>query len=115
MAFTEATVTHTFKNADGTPASGSIIFTLSERMTNGGVTIVPATVTANLNAEGKLSQKLTANNDTTTTPQHARWRVDFHIIGEPEPPMPLEYFITVPTGGGEVDLGGLLPQQTTGG
>lgn len=112
MSFTEATITHTFRNADGTPASGAITFTLTERMTNDGVTIVPAEITAALNAEGKLSQKLTANNDPGTIPQDALWRVDWRIQG---PPMPESYFITVPSGGGTVDLGTLLPQQPHGG
>lgn len=112
MAFTTRTITHTFVNADGTPASGSVEFTLTKRMTNGGVTIVPAKITAPLDTEGKISQSLTVNTDVDTIPQDASWRVDWRIMGSP---MPESYFITVAPGEGSVDLGSLLPQQPIGG
>lgn len=111
MSFTRATVTHTFENADGTPASGAVTFTLTKRMTNGTTTIVPSEITANLNSEGKLSQALTANDDPGTIPSDAQWRVDLRILGAPSEP----YFITVPTGGGTADLGSLLPTRPVGG
>lgn len=109
--FSTCQITHSFANADGTPASGSITFYLTKRMTNGSQTIVPAEVTANLDSSGDLSQSLTANNDTGTVPGDAQWRVEFRILGaETE-----TFFITVPTGGGTVDLGSLLPQNSIGG
>lgn len=66
MSFSTATITHTFSNADQTPASGSIEFTLSDLMTNGTGTLVPASITANLNSSGQLSQPLTSNVDPAT-------------------------------------------------
>lgn len=111
MAFSTATITHTFENADGTAGSGSLTFTLTKRMTNGTTTLIPSSITANLNASGQLSQSLTANNDAGTVPQDAQWRVDFRLLGaETE-----TFYIVVPTGGGTVDLGSLLPQQPIGG
>lgn len=111
MSFTEAEIEHTFKNADLTAGSGSVTFTLTKRMTNSGVTIVPATITANLNSEGKLAQKLTANDDTGTVPEDVQWRVDFRVLGDQAD----TFYIRVPSGGGKVDLGSLLPDQPTGG
>jgi hypothetical protein len=109
--FSSVTVTHTFSNADLTPASGSIEMSLTKRMTCGSTTIVPASITANLNSEGKLSQALTANNDAGTVPEDSQWRVDFRILGAEQE----TFYIVVPTGGGTVDLGSLLPQQPQGG
>lgn len=112
MAFTSATVTHNFTNPDTTPASGQVIFSLSKRMTNGTASVVPGvTIAAALNASGQLSQTLYANNDSGTIPQDAQWRVDIRV-GTSEDDV---FWITVPTGGGTVDLGSLLPQQTIGG
>lgn len=111
MAFTQATVTHTFVNPDSTPASGQVTFTLSKRMTNGTQSVMPGvTVTAALDASGHLSQLLYANNDTGTIPADAQWRVDIRVGVEDDGP----YFVTVPTGGGTVDLGTLLAQTPDG-
>ena len=106
MAFTTRQVTHTFQNADGSFASGTVTFNLTKRMTNGTQTIVPAAeVTGTLNATGALSVTLTANNDTGTFPADAQWRVTFRLAGcDVE-----QFFITVPSGSGSLDLGGLLP------
>ena len=96
MAFTEATITHTFKNADGTASSGQIQFTLTKRITNGNETITPSTITANLDASGKLSVVLKSNVDTGTLPEDSEWRMDWRILGaEPE-----TFTIVVPSGGG---------------
>ncbi|GAC1535723.1 MAG: hypothetical protein NVS3B1_30050 [Marmoricola sp.] len=111
MPFSAATITHTFQNADLTPASGSITCRLSGRMTNGTTTIVPAEITANLNASGVLSQSLTSNVDVGTTPQNTEWQVDIRILGAQQE----TFSIIVPTGGGTVDLGTLLPNQSIGG
>lgn len=106
MAFTTRTITHAFKNADGTAASGKVTFDLSSRITNSGTTIVPVEVTATLDATGAMSAALVANDDAATTPAGSQWRVTLRILGaEPE-----TYFITVPSAGsGSVDLGTLLP------
>lgn len=112
MAFTQATITHTFTNPDSTPASGSVTFTLSKRMTNGTISIVPGvTVTIGLSSSGQLSQVLYANTDAGTVPSDAQWRVDIRVNNTEDGP----YWITVPAGGGSVDLGALLPQAPDGG
>jgi hypothetical protein len=108
VSFSAATVTHSFENADATAASGSVQFTLTGAMTNGTTTIVPASVTANLNNSGVLSQSLTSNVDTGTVPaapSNTQWRVDLRILGAQEE----SFFIVVPTGGGTVDLFSLIP------
>lgn len=105
MAFTTRTITHTFQNADTTPASGSVTFNLTKRMTNAGTTVLPSEVTGSLNGSGALSVVLTANNDAGTVPADAQWRVTFRILGCAE-----EVFnVTVPSGSGTIDLGTLLP------
>ena len=111
MAFTQSTVTHTFLNADQTPASGTITFQLSKRITNGTTSIVPAEITSNLNVSGQLSVALTSNADAATTPTDSEWLVTFRILGASVE----EFAITVPVGPGSVDLGSLLPQQPLGG
>jgi hypothetical protein len=111
VAFTKRTITHTVENADGTPGSGSITFTLTKRATNGTTTILPSEITANLNSEGKLSQELIANTDSETIPTDTQWRVDFRLLGD----SPETFYITVPSGSGSIDLGTLLPQQPSGG
>lgn len=114
MAFTTQTITHTFENADGTAASGSLTFTLLGRMTNGSTTLIPAELTANLDGSGHLSQVLTSNQDAGTLPQDVQWRVDFRITAAGSP-VTESFFITVPPGPGTTDLGTLLPQQPIGG
>lgn len=105
MSFTTATIGHNFTNADQTPASGQIKFTLTKMVTNGTTSLVPASITASLNASGVLSQVLTSNADPATTPTDSQWRVDIDILGAPNQ----SYFIVVPTGGGSIDLGTLMP------
>lgn len=112
MAFTTRTITHTFKNVDGTAGSGTLVFSLTKRMTNGTQTYLPAAVTATLDGSGNLSVTLPCTTDATTSPQDALWRVDFHLsyLGtQNEEPY---YFPLAP--GASVDLGSLLPQGTIG-
>lgn len=112
MSFSQATITHSFLNPDSSPASGSVVFTLEKRMTNGTQSIMPGvTITSALDAQGNLSQSLYANDDTGTVPTDAQWRVDIRVGLEDDGP----YFITVPSGGGTVDLGSLLPSQPQAG
>jgi hypothetical protein len=115
VSFSQTTVTHVFEGADGSAASGSVTFTLTERMTQSGITILPAEITANLDASGHISQALTSNQDPGTIPQNAQWRVDWRISSATGSPVTESFFITVPPGPGTVDLGSLLPQQPIGG
>lgn len=106
MAATVRTITHTFENADGTPASGTLTFRLTKRITNGAMTYVPATITANLTGTGALLVSLLANDDPTSFPLDSRWVVTFRILGSDSE----EFVITVPSAGtGPIDLGTLLP------
>lgn len=107
-SFSTSTLTHTFANADGSAATGFVVFTLDEEMTNGTTTIMPTRFEAQLSNEGMLSVSLVSNLDTNTTPPppwNTRWRVDFHITGSSQ----REYFFTVPAGGEAFDLFDLLP------
>jgi hypothetical protein len=74
MSFTPITVTATRRNADNTPATGNITFTLNAEMTNGTESVQPAPITGVLNDLGELVGQnqealiLLANNDVGTTP-----------------------------------------------
>ena len=105
MAFSAASVTHTFLNADGTAASGVVECTLTKRIANSGTSIAPNSVTYALSSSGTLTAVLTSNVDAATVPTDSQWRVDIRILGTE---IETDYII-VPTGGGSVDLGSLLP------
>ena len=115
MAFTTRTITHTFQGADGSAATGSVTFRLTKRMTNGTVSILPAEITANLDASGNLSQVLTSNQDQGTFPLDAQWEIDWRMASASGSPVTETFYITVPPGPGSSDLGILLPQQPIGG
>lgn len=111
MAFTSITITHTFLNADGTPASGTVRWSLSGRMTNSTQSIMPSgPKNVSLNGSGVMSVVLPANDDTGTTPIGVEWQVTIAVTGCSEE----QYLVTVPHSapGGTIDLGQLLPQQT---
>lgn len=111
MAFTHKKLQEVFKNADGTAASGALQFTLLKRMTQPGETIVPSTITSNLNTSGELSVEVTSTEDSETVPTDARWRVDYRILGDAAE----SFEIKVPAGSGTVNLSTLLPNQPIGG
>ena len=106
--FTQATITHTFLNADDSVATGKLTFTLDDQMTNGTSTVMPTRFEVTLNGSGAFSQLLYSNVDPGTTPPppwQTRWRVDFHITGASQ----RTYWIEIPTGGGTIDLFTLIP------
>ena len=105
MAFTSASVTHQFNYADGTPASGTVEFSLTKRIANGGTSVAPTSVSYPLSSSGSLVAVLVSNSDTGTAPTDSQWRVDIRIQGTE---IETDY-IVVPTGGGTIDLGSLLP------
>ena len=108
MAFSEQTVFHRYLEADNlTPCAGTVEFTLSVEMTNGGVTLMAGTgVTAQLDASGNVSQSLVSTQDPTTQTQGTPvWRCDERIVGSPVNP----WFFVLPPGPGTVDLGTLMP------
>ena len=106
MAFTTATLQHSFINADGTPSSGTVECTISQAMTNGGVTVVPAAhVASTLSPTGMLNQSLVSTIDAGTYPQGCLWRFDFRIAGASIE----SFYAPVPSGGVTIDLGQLMP------
>ena len=111
MALSSCQIVHQFNNADGTAASGSVSFLLTKRLTNSGTSIIPASVTVNLNGTGGLSASLYSNVDAGTTPGDSEYMVTFRLLGGQQE----EFAIVVPVGPGPVDLGSLLPTNTTGG
>lgn len=112
MAFSVVSITHAFNNPDGTPASGSCIFTLEKRMSQPGQSIVPGvSVTANLNASGQLAASLYSTQDPTTVPTDVTWRVDIRVNNEEDGP----YFFPLPPSSSPVDLYSLLPQTAQAG
>jgi hypothetical protein len=68
MALTKVTVTGSWKNENETPATGTVTFTLSHRLTNGEKLLTTLPIVATLNAEGKISLELYATDDAATEP-----------------------------------------------
>ncbi len=106
--FTQITVTGTFTNSDGTAAAGEVVFTLSKPMNNNDVIEEVSPVVVTLSGAGTISQVLSANDDTGTTPTDAQWVVIENITGASH----REYNVTIPhtAPGGTVDLSTLDPQ-----
>lgn len=108
MAFSSVTVTHTYTNLDGTPASGSVEFALTGAMRNGGVTLAASNpLIANLDSSGALSVALPATDDPATVPQGRMYTVTERIAGAREE----TYTVSVPSAsaGQSIDLGSLYP------
>lgn len=103
MAFTTVTVTGTY-DVQGNPASGTLTFTLTAPMSNSNVSVVPQPIRVTL-ANGSFSVSLYANDDTATVPQGVSWGVTEQISGA----QPRDYFITVPSADGTVDISTLTP------
>lgn len=90
---------------DGEPAKGFVIFTaspiklLDASASPAPVTILPAPVVANLNAEGYIEGfagnagvRLVATDDPDLNPQDWTWRVDFRLTDETDVPLTLPSF-----------------------
>jgi hypothetical protein len=56
---------------------------------------------------GSIALAQTATGTTPGSPNNTQWRVDIRIVGAKV----VTYYITVPAGGGSVDLYSLIPQQ----
>lgn len=110
MSFSYSVVSHVFSNANNTPASGSIEFSLLTRMSQPGTTIMPGSITCTLDGTGAFSQSLASNLDAATVPQDGQWRVNINVMGaEAE-----TFFIVIPSGSAPYDLMALLPQNPLG-
>lgn len=105
MSFSQVVITHTFLNPDGSTATGLVSFKHTGRMTNGTSTIMPQQLDATLNTGGALSQAVTSTEDTGTVPNDVMCQVTIHLTGSDG----VTYEVAVPSGGGTVDLGSLLP------
>lgn len=103
--FTEVTVTGTFTGESGSPAAGSLTFTLTQPMTNGDVVVPPKPLTVTLNEHGSFSVILFANDDEATVPQGAQYGVTEQVTGA----QPRDYCILVSHAATPVDISTLMP------
>lgn len=103
MAFSCQTVTGSFPGQ-----SGSVTFTLTEEISNAGMTLVAGVQrVAALDASGNVSAVLTSTLDPGTASQgNPSWRCDERLVGLPE----TSWFFSLPPGPGTVDLSTLRPQ-----
>jgi hypothetical protein len=103
---TTRTVQGTFVTYSGTPASGSVSFTISSVLTNAGANqiIVPSTITATLDGSGSFSVQLVATNDPdlspgftyTVTENIGTSRRTFSLAIPESSPDPLDYATVAP-------------------
>lgn len=101
MAFTQVTVTGTYPGC-----SGTVTFTLTGPMQNGGEIVLPQPIVASLDSNGGLSVSLLATDDIDTQPQAVMYGVTETILGA----QPRDSFIDVPSGlGSSLLLTDLLP------
>lgn len=105
MPFSTTPLAHSFLNGDGTPASGQVSAVLSARMSNGGTTIIPTTVTASLDSTGAVSLRVASNLDPGTVPADVTWQVTLRILGASEE----TFDVVVPVSSTAVDLASLFP------
>jgi hypothetical protein len=112
MAVTSILVTGTYLQPDTQAGQGSIVFTLTEQITNGTEIVPPTPVTATLDEFGRLTfdgatgVPLAANNDPGTTPEGSQYSVQEYLSPDP----PESYLITVPydAAGGTTDISELI-------
>jgi hypothetical protein len=99
VAFTQVAVTGTYQYADGTPASGAVVFTPTAVMRN-GAHVVEASRTVQIVA-GAISTTLAATDNPGTTPTGVSYQVTTHIAGARARET---YYLEVPYNGGAIDL-----------
>jgi hypothetical protein len=89
MAFTNITVTGTWKRADGSAAEGYVLAKLSVPLVNGAAQADVAPIRGALNAKGELKSQaeapfvLVANDDTGTEPTGSSYQFTLLLDGEP--------------------------------
>ena len=99
--WTQVTVTGTYTNRDGTPASGWITFESRQRVIIGGQVIVPKTITVKLDGTGSFSESIPATNDPDLSVTGWAYLVTEHLDeGGGRPPFLLE----VPYTSGSINL-----------
>jgi hypothetical protein len=107
---------------DGEPAKGFVIFTaspvkiLDASASPAPVTILPAPVVANLNADGYIEGytgdagvRLVATNDSDLNPLNWTWEVDFRLTDEDGNPITLPSFSFALPAGSTTDLTTVSP------
>lgn len=109
MAFTLVTVTCTYQYQDETPASGTVSFTLSVPVANSGLLLSGREQTVTLDASGKISLVLPANDDPGTIPAGSSYLVKERIAGSPV----RVYSIVIPHTAASLDLSTVAPAFTT--
>jgi hypothetical protein len=113
MAFTPVTVFRPYFNPDGSPATGSVTFTVTDEIAQVGVGAVPCSqVEAVLGADGTpgyLSVTLYANDDSSTEPSGTGYNVVENIDYANQ----LPYQIVVPNTSSRIDLSSLAHVTTT--
>lgn len=104
MAFTPVTVTATFAAEQGVPSSGSVEFTLTSAMSNGGV--VHSAVTQSMAiVNGVGSIVLNANTDVGTVPSNTGYRVTEYVNGS----RPRTYAVILSAAAPTVALASMIP------
>jgi hypothetical protein len=105
MAFTQITVSGTYKTADGTAAAGSVTFTPVVAMSNSNV-VVSAPVVGQLNGFGVVSVSLAATTDPGTTPTGNTYEVVEYLNNSGGV---RRYNIVVTHNAGSLDLAAIAP------
>jgi hypothetical protein len=83
VPFTSITLTGTYKDTQGNPASGSVILQLSQQMHQPGVGVAPtASIVLPLSAGG-FSTAVLATDDAGTQPPMSSYNVIEEITGAP--------------------------------
>jgi hypothetical protein len=99
VAFTQVSVSGTYRTADNAAATGAVVFTPTAAMRNGS-TVVTASVVAQI-VNGSISASLAATDDVGTTPLDVSYKVEEHITGTY---CRRTYYLFVPHASGSIDL-----------
>lgn len=91
MAFTYVTITADYDLADGLDPSGTVTFTPTAAMINGGVVNYPAPVSRRIDVDGFLTISLAANTDPGTTPAGVTYKVVEQLNGTTR-----TYYVSIP-------------------
>src|SRR5690242_18302395 len=91
MAFTTVTLTQNYDLADGAEPSGTVTFTPTAPMSNGGKLVPAAPVTRRLDNTGSITCDLVANTDSGTLPVGAAYLVTEQINS-----VSRSYYVTIP-------------------
>lgn len=115
-SWTTVTVTGTFKNHDGTPASGWVTFAARQTVTISGQVVLPKTITGVLDGSGYLSVQVPSTTDPDLSATGWAYLVTEHMPNGRPP-----YLLEVPHTASTLDLAsaphatvGTVPQVTTG-